>query len=127
MRVRRDGTVLEPAGGAFDVTVAPGEDMQAAVDACPPGGCVLLLPGTHDGSLMLIPGKEVHVFGRGQATLRTAAGGVLTSRASRVTVDGLLLRREAGSPSSKHCVMIKSGRLRLQARDAFRHPPLLTD
>ena len=33
VRVCHSGVVLEPASGAFDVTVAPGEDVQAAVDA----------------------------------------------------------------------------------------------
>ena len=56
----------EPASGAFDVTVAPGEDAQAAVGRCPPKGCVLLLPGTHDGPLAQLPVEEVHVFGRGR-------------------------------------------------------------
>ena len=53
VRVGRSGAVLEPANGAFDVTVAPGEDVQAALDRCPPGGCVLLLPGVHAGPLVL--------------------------------------------------------------------------
>ena len=55
VRIGPGGFVLEPASGSFDVTVAPGEDVQAAVDACPPGGCVLLLPGTHEGPLVLGP------------------------------------------------------------------------
>ena len=76
--VAADGTVLAPASGAFDVTVAPGHAVQAAVDACPTGGSVLLLPGTHEGPLVLTAGKVVHVFGRGSATLRAATGSVLT-------------------------------------------------
>ena len=55
VRISPNGFVLEPADGTFDVTVAPGEDMQAAVDRCPPGGCVLLLPGTHEGRIVLQP------------------------------------------------------------------------
>ena len=95
--IAADGTVLAPASGAFDVTVAPGHAVQAAVDACPTGGSVLLLPGTHEGPLVLGPrqdleedeegplilsaDKEVHVFGRGRATLRTTNGdNVLVSR-----------------------------------------------
>ena len=108
--------VLEPASGTFDVTVAPGEDVQAAVDRCPPGGCVLLLPGTYDGPLVLAVGKVVHVFGRGRATLRTAEENVLTSSADASTVDGLILRREAGG-GANYCVKINGGRLRLQACD----------
>ena len=91
-RFYRSGAVLEPASGTFDVTVAPGEDVQAAVDACPPGGSVLLLPGTHAGPLVLLADKEVHVFGRGHATLRTASGtAVVTSEAAVATCDGLVI------------------------------------
>ena len=119
VRVGPDGAVREPASGAFDVTVAPGENVQAAVDACPPGGCVLLLPGTHDWSLVLVAGKVVHLFGRGLATLRAATGTVVRSEAAEGTLDGLIIRREAGGISNnrRDCVWIKGGRLRLQACD----------
>ena len=119
VRVGPDGAVREPASGAFDVTVAPGENVQAAVDACPPGGCVLLLPGTHDGPLVLTAGKVVHVFGRGLATLHAATGTVVTSESATSTLDGLIIRRLAGDTINKQCdcVWIKGGRLRLQACD----------
>ena len=108
----------EPASGTFDVTVAPGEDVQAAVDACPPDGSVLLLPGTHDGPLVLTTGKVVHVFGLGRATLRAQTGTVVLSKAATATLDGLVLRREAGGTTNyQHCVWITGGRLRLQACD----------
>ena len=118
VRTKRNGAVLEPSSGAFDVTVAPGEGVQAAVDACPPGGCVLLRPGTHEGPLVLKDGKVVHVFGRGQAALRMAAGTVVTSEAAISTLDGLIIRREAGEEEGEHdddnCVCIMGGALRLQ-------------
>ena len=120
VRVGRSGAVFEPASGAFDVTVAPGgQPVQAAVDACPTGGCVLLLPGTHDGPLVLAAGKVVHVFGRGRATLRAATGAVVTSEAVEGTLDGLILRREVGGTGNnrRDCVWINGGRLRLQACD----------
>ena len=110
-----DGTVREPASGAFDVTVAPGQPVQAAVDACPAGGSVLLLPGTHDGPLVLLVGKVVHVFGRGLATLRAATGTVVTSEAAASTLDGLVIRREVAGSGDSYGVWIKGGRLRLQA------------
>jgi len=69
------GWVFPPE--VFDVTVAPGTNVQAAVRACPPGGSVLLLPGTHEGPLRLEADKEVHIFGRGLATLRSATGTVV--------------------------------------------------
>ena len=123
VRTKRDGAVLEPSSGAFDVTVASGDDVQAAVDRCPRGGCVLLRPGTHDGPLVLAADKVVHVFGRGQATLRTAAGTVVTSEAAIATLDGLVIRREAGDDEGEHdadddgCVFIMGGALRLRGCD----------
>ena len=122
VRTKRSGAVLEPVSGAFDVTVAPGEGVQAAVDRCPPGGCVLLLPGTHDGPLVLAVDQEVHVFGRGRATLRAAAETVFESKAALSTADGLLIRREAGAGDEDivddaACAWIKGGALRLQSCD----------
>ena len=114
-RIGRSGAVLEPASGAFDVTVAPGEGVQAAVERCPPGGSVLLLPGTHAGPLVLAADREANVFGRGRAVL-IAAGDVVTSRAKKSTLDGLTIRREASSVIS-HGVDVKGGALRLQACD----------
>ena len=124
VRTKRGGAVLEPASGAFDVTVAPGEGVQAAVDRCPAGGSVLLLPGTHEGPLALAAGQEVHVFGRGQATLRTAAGDALTSVAAKATVDGVAIRQEQVVGPGENIVeidgcgvRIPGGALRLQACD----------
>ena len=120
VRVGRSGAVLEPASGTFDVTVAPGEDVQAAADRCPPGGCMLLLPGTHDASLVLPADKEVHVFGRGRATLRSAAGTVVTSSSAVSTIDGIVVRQERiieGIHRSSFGVAIEGGALRVQACD----------
>ena len=117
VRVKRSGAVLEPAY-AFDVTVPPGKSVQAAVDACPPGGCVLLLPGTHNGPLALAAGKVVHVFGRGRATLRTAAGDVISSAAAASTLDGLIVRTDAHTAGDGHFgIFITAGKLRVQACD----------
>ena len=104
----------------FDVTVAPGEDIQAAVDACPPGGSVLLQPGTHAGPLALKADKEVHVFGRGRALLQSAAFGVIASEAARSTLDGLIVRCESkskGRGEREGGITVKGGRLRIQACD----------
>ena len=111
---------MEPASGVFDVTVAPGANVQEAVDACPPGGCVLLQPGTHEGPLEL-SAEEVHVFGRGLATLRAAVDDVLECCVAKATVDGLIIRREAvvaADDNPGRCgVVICAGALRLQACD----------
>ena len=113
------GWVFEP--DFFDVTVAPGEDVQAAVRRCPLGGSVLLLPGSHKGPLRLRADRSVHVFGRGQATLWAATDSAIISNASEATVDGIVLRCEATgwgwADTSKHGVLITGGRLRVQACD----------
>ena len=117
VRVSHSGAVLEPANGAFNVTVAPGANVQVSVDACPPGGSVLLLPGVHEGPLVLSADQEVHVFGRGLATMRTISRSVVLSEASKATIDGLIIRHEGGIRDSCSAVRIPSGNLRLQASD----------
>ena len=114
VRIDSSGAVLEPASGTFDVTVAPGENVQAAVNRCPPGGSVLLLPGMHDGPLTLSAGREVHAFGRGRALMRAADGTLLTSHAVTSTLDGLLLRHEKHI-MNQGAVWIRGGGLRVQA------------
>ena len=119
VRVKRSGAVLEPFSGTFDVTVAPGEDVQDAVDRCPLGGCVLLQPGRHEGHLVLAAGQEVHVFGRGQATLRSTTEIVLKCEGASATVDGVSLKRlpATGGGFLDRCIYILSGALRLQTCD----------
>lgn len=80
--------VWEPAAGHFDVTV-PADDAHAlelALEACPLGGSMLLLPGTHGRMLVT---KPIHVFGRGQATVHGIADYSLRSTAPTATVDGV--------------------------------------
>ena len=116
VRIKRSGAVLEP--GAFDVTVAPGEDVAAAVGRCPPGGSVLLLPGAHAGPLVLAADKEVHVFGRGLATLRTTGETVVSSSAATATLDGLIVRTDAHTAGDGHFgILLTAGKLRVQACD----------
>ena len=117
VRTRRDGAVLEPAKGVYDVRVAPGANVQAAVDGCRPGGSVLLLPGEHNGPLVLEASKEVHVFGRRRATLQLADGHVITSDAATSTIDGLTLGRVPGGTEAGRGVWVRGGRLRVQACD----------
>jgi len=112
-----DGAVREPASGAFDVTVPPGEPVQAALNRCPPGGSMLLLPGEHAGPVVLSPSKEVHVFGRGLAVLSTSTGEVLVSEAVTSTVDGLVIQRKASAAMNDYAVWIVRGGLRMQSCD----------
>ena len=105
VRIGRSGAVLEPVLGFFDVTLTPGESLQAGVDCCPPGGSVLLCPGTHDGPLVIDDDMEVHLFGRGRATLRVEGGGaalICEGPGARATVDGLTIvqRPQGAVPSS---------------------------
>ena len=110
----RSGGVLEPVA-SFDVvanathiTYARGNDvdlltfdsnqelynLQAAIDACPHGGSVLLLPGDHDGPVEVGRDKVVHVFGRGLARIVVAvqpreAEYSLKCKATTSTFDGV--------------------------------------
>lgn len=130
VRFKSNGAVLEPSSGAFNVTVALGESVQAAVDACPRGGSVLLLPGIHAGPLVLTAGQEVHVFGRGLATLQSSAGTVVTCSAAKATLDGLSIRQnlidldEDGDdmPADAFGLLVLGGALRLQACDVCSMP-----
>ena len=127
VRVGPGGAVQEPASGAFDVVIAVGESVQAGVDHCPRGGSVLLLPGKHFGPLVLAVNKEVHIFGRGLASLLTSAGDVIRSAASQATIDGLTLQRIASDEEQQQeaesgervgdAVHVSQGRLRLQSCD----------
>ena len=111
------GWVFTPA--AFDLTVSPGDDIQAAVARCPPGGSVLLSPGIYERPLRLMRGKSVRIFGQGQAILRAV---VEVVNPGEVVLDGLVLRKgivlQRGSPRlqacdianpSGHCVSLQFG------------------
>jgi nitrous oxidase accessory protein len=91
-------------------TVAPGEDVQAAVEAAAPGETVGLLPGLHRGPVLLdrpvtLAGREGAVLeapGRGSVVIVTAEGASvrgLTLRGSGSDLDamdsGVLLQRTA--------------------------------
>ena len=68
------GNVLEPRAGRFWRELSPGDDVRAAVKACPEGGCILLRPGTHtlvpQGGVGLEINHAVNIFGRGLATVQ---------------------------------------------------------
>ena len=68
-----DGSVSEPPSGHFFAVVRPeqgGAGIQAALDACPPDGAILLLAGVFVVAESLAVHRPVHLFGRGAATLR---------------------------------------------------------
>ena len=87
------GNVLEPRSGRFWRELSPGDDVRAAVDACPEGGCILLRPGTHTipvveqerggeqppARLGLLILRPLNIFGRGLATLQAPGCDVIVS------------------------------------------------
>lgn len=113
VRISRSRIVREPSTGLFDVTVTPGMNVQAAVNSCPRGGCVLLLAGMHEGPLVLTADMNVHIFGRGEATLWYATGDVISSNATTSTLDGVIIL--SNSMEYDHIgIRIHGGCLRLQ-------------
>ena len=116
------GRVREPASGHFDVEVAPGASLQAAVDRCRPGGAILLRPGMHHVGFVSIA-REVHVFGRGEATLQVPRSGrALACTAAAATLDGLSVRGPPEAPpipagTCVAAVIIAAGAARLQDCD----------
>ena len=134
--------VTEPRSGRFFAELSPGDDVQAAVDACPEGGAILLTPGHYPlvasprrnanpppaagaaapaGSRQagLWIDRDVCVFGRGAATLESETGDVIIVTAARAVLDGLHVRQAS---DARHAptgcgVLINGGRSRLQSCD----------
>ena len=116
--------------GPFSVVVAPGQPVQAAVNDCPRGGSVLLLPGIHEGPLTLAANQEVHVFGRSLATLRCVRFSAVISAAVKSSLVGITIRREVdmtplGGLACRegYAVHITEGNLRLQSCNIVNASP----
>ena len=128
----RTDFVREP--DAFDVTVAPGDPLHPAVQSCPVGGSILLLPGVHSGFMGL--DKSIRIFGRGAAEISySGSTHIILSIAEDVVLDGIIFRLVPNSHylnpttedlavglakrefSRSACVDVVGGRLRLQACD----------
>ena len=111
----------EPASGLFFREVAPGDSLQAAVDACPSDGALLLLPGKHAGPVTI--SQRVHVFGRGAARiLPTPHGLCIICMAAVATLDGLVVGSPLAPPPSDSAdrsaaVRVTAGQARLQDCD----------
>jgi nitrous oxidase accessory protein len=83
------GLAASPSAAAR--SLAPGEDVQAAVEAEPPCGTVELLPGLHRGPVLL--DRPVTLAGREGAVLEAPGrGSVVTVSAEGAVVRGLTLR-----------------------------------
>ena len=107
------GYVYPPPQAYFDVRVAPGDDLQHAVDECPPDGSVLLLEGVHSGHLKLSAARCVHIFGAPNAVMAAS----VYSSALRSTLSGLHFREDPQDQTSKkkpYCVFVADGGLRVQ-------------
>ena len=143
------GNVLEPRSGRFWRELSPGDDVQAAVVACPEGGCILLRPGVHplvpqEGEMGLDIDRAVNIFGRGQATLQSpgCADTVRISARSAVSpfaLDGLIVRSldspaggvgveiAGGSPRLQSCAITGPSHFGLEVRGASPSPPVITN
>lgn len=94
-------------GATARTLVAPGEDVQAAVVAEPPGGRVELLPGRHRGPVVL--DRAVALVGRDGAVLEgPGRGSVVTVTAEGATVRGLTLRGSGSDlPAMDSAVLLR--------------------
>ena len=84
--LKTPGACSEEGRPSYSARVAPGESIQAAVDAVPDGAAILLLPGVHElgkSHIELASHKAVHLHGEGAATLagEDRNGSVVVSRA----------------------------------------------
>ena len=98
--------------------VRVGADLQKAVDACPPGGCLLLEEGVHILAESLFLRKEVHLFGRGTAELRASGPFAVVQCLEGAGFGGMFgvnVRKLGGGSEDKHgAVHIAHGRFRLE-------------
>ena len=90
--------------------VAPGEDVQAAVDRCSLGGSVWLLPGIHDGPITLR--RDVRIWGRGRAILRSPFTTAIMCLSGTSIVDGV---RVVCNSDIGGTVRVQAGSLVLQS------------
>ena len=127
------GAVSEPRSGRFWRTLSPGDDVQAAVDACPEGGAILLAPGRHPLTASsaragaesssaragaessaesasvgrrragLWLDRDVCVFGLGAATLSSDSGDVVIVTAARAVLDGVIVRQTSEARRPDGC------------------------
>ena len=80
---------VAPARPAVGQDVAPGTDLQAAIDAAAPGAVLRLLPGDHRGPVRI--GKPLHVWGPADAVLRGSEGSTVRVQADGVTLRGFTI------------------------------------
>ena len=87
----------------FDICISPSVSLQTGINNCPDGGSILLLPGIHNGQIVIDNNKEINIFGRGIATIELS----IISNSKKLTIDGV-------NSTSNKCIFIKSGCFNLQ-------------
>ena len=99
--------LLATVAHAGSVTLSPGDDVQAAINAAAPGDVLTLTKGTYLGVLTIPAGKNGLVLkGKGPAVIDARPGGVasgpaLTISSANVTIQGLTLRHAQAGTSGE--------------------------
>lgn len=92
------------SGPAAGVTVAPGDDLAAAVHGADPGAVIRLEAGRHELAEPLVLLRETRLVGAGagETTIASVAPGVALLHAGedRLTLEGLTLAHEGDEPAS---------------------------
>lgn len=110
VRIKRNGEVLPPANECFDSVASPNEPLNRALERCPAGGSVLLMPGSHGRATAT---RSVHMFGQKGARVRGLT--IAAPEGAPVTLDAVHVEETA---------TLSSGALRAQ-RSRFQSALLL--
>lgn len=79
-----------PPRPAVGIDVAPGDPLQAAIDAAAPGSTLRLLPGEHKGPVRI--GKPLVLWGPADAVVAGGDGSTVRVEASHVALRGFTVR-----------------------------------
>ena len=126
VEVAPDGTVSEPVSGTFSCTCLPeggGAGIQAALDACPEGGSILLSEGVFAVDCRLLIRRSIHLFGRGVAELKgrvRGSHGIIHVSAPEATLDWI--RIDNADPQAWAVGVEGPGRTRFQSCEISNAP-----
>lgn len=124
--VAPNGHVSEPEHGRFFAEIPPDVvNLQHAINRCPPGVAMLLLPGAHVINQSLNLTNDVTLFGRGEASLELLGvdGGedsIVHSTAKNAAIIGFVMRESAllrnmDNPTIVTAVIVDDGHLHIQS------------
>jgi nitrous oxidase accessory protein len=85
-RTDAPGAAVAPPRPAGASEVAPGESLQARIDAAPDGAALALLPGEHRGPLVIR--RPLTLWGPATAVLRASDGSTVSALGAHVTLLG---------------------------------------